>query len=76
MNAKSRVIDQYALKWNFELQGKKKQTSEDELVEALKGYILMPPPRQLANGRNLEKGADPLSVAAGGANKTQCCSIF
>lgn len=74
LNSKSRVIDQYALKWNYEITGKKKSIDEEEMVETLKGFIIMPPLKPVGNARSQagagERGADPLSVAAGGANKT------
>ncbi len=50
------------------------------MIEALKGYIMMPPPKSAAQvgGRlgGLGDKSDPLSIAAGGSNKTNCCSVF
>ena len=81
MNAKSRVIDHYAVKWTYDTQqankkggGKQlKEVNEDEMIEALRGLIVMP---SQMSGRLPMDGADPLSVAAGGGNKTSCCIII
>ena len=51
MNAKSRVIDHYAVKWTYDTQqankkggGKHqlKEVNEDEMIEALRGLIVLP----------------------------------
>ena len=47
MNAKSRVIDHYAVKWTYDSKkggsGKQgKEVNEDEMVEALRDFIVMP----------------------------------
>jgi hypothetical protein len=67
MNQKCRVIDLYAVKWEFEVKMPKNKVdniNEEEMIEALKSY--MPDKPNKVGGRKI--GEDPLAAAVGSSN--------